>query len=176
MGSEPRAHIPTPPPFLRDFPSSLLRDPRPASGAPRATLEPDVASRKKHGLRFPRNGEDGHQIKGLAGHLKLVALILAILLLSLSHGDVLHPLWNSQPNTRVVHLFWRSPKEGVLVFGPVLRMVGGGYRTPLCSFLSLVPQNNSTSPHNKRKCVTCTQSNFMCFRRAIRGSAECSSV
>lgn len=149
MGSEPRAHIPTPPPFLRDFPSSLLRDPRPASGAPRATLEPDVASRKKHGLRFPRNGEDGHQIKGLAGHLKLVALILAILLLSLSHGDVLHPLWNSQPNTRVVHLFWRSPKEAVLVFGPVLRMVGGAighlsaHSYPLCLFSCTL----RTTPH-----------------------------
>lgn len=133
-------------PFLCVFPSSPLRDPHPASGAPRATLEPDVASRKKHGLRFPGNGEDGHQIKGLAGHLKLVVLILAILLLSLSHGDVLHPLWNSQPDTQVVHLFQCSPKEAVLVCGPVLRMVGGhlcAHSYPLCPFSCTL----RTTPH-----------------------------
>lgn len=137
----PRPTFPLLLPFLCVFPSSPLRDPHPVSGAPRATLEPDVASRKKHGLRFPGNGE--------AGHLKLVALILAILLLSLSHGDVLHPLWNSQPDTRVVLLFRCSPKEAVLVCGPVLRMVGGAiehlsaHSYPLCPFSCTL----RTTPH-----------------------------
>lgn len=121
MASEPRAHVPTPPPFLSVFPSSPLRDTCPPSGAPRATVEPDVASRKKHRLRFPENGEDSHQIKGLAWHLKLVALTLIISLVRLSHRDVLHPLWNSQPNTHSFILvltkgdgasLWPSPQDG----------------------------------------------------------------
>lgn len=181
MASEPRAHVPTPPPFLCVFPSSL-RDTCPPSGAPRATVEPDVASRKKHRLRFPKNGEDSHQIKGLAWHLKLVALTLAISLVRLSHHDVLHPLWNSQPNIRVVHLFWCSPKEVVLVCGPVLRMVQDTSLlilipvTLLLVPILLVHTQNNTSPHSKRKCVTCMQSNSMCFQRAIYGMAECSTV